>query len=164
MEWINEMFATMEKDRAAVSVKKSVKDEMAKPDHLRKPTPGAMDAWNMLVSSIANDVNDFNNHEKRAGQTAARMRQSHSQCEVYLPGMHSKRLVLDLANNELRVLVHPDFPTQQLTITIEPDLDGQHSFWVLGEPSKQGARLSVQKLSEYLLKPVLCSAAINREL
>lgn len=31
MEWINEMFATMEKDRAAVSVRKSVKDEMAKP-------------------------------------------------------------------------------------------------------------------------------------
>jgi hypothetical protein len=164
MEWINEMFATMEKDRAAASVKKSEKDEIAKPKHPQKPTPGALDVWNALGSSIANDVNDFNTHEKRAGQTAVCVRQSHSQCEVYLPGMHSKRLVLALANNELRVSVHPDFPTQQLTITIEPDPDGQHSFWVLGEPSKQGARLSVQKLSEYLLKPVLCSAAINREL
>jgi hypothetical protein len=51
-----------------------------------------------------------------------------------------------------------------LTITIELDPDGQHGFWVLGEATKESARLSVQQLSEYLLKPVLCCAAINREM
>ena len=158
MQWIDEMFASMEKDRAAVSVRRSVKDEIAKPEPPRKPTPGATDAWNELVSSIANDVNDFNAHERRAGQTAARMRQSHSQCEVYLPGMHGKRMVLTLDGNDLLVSVHPEFPAQQLAITVEPDKEGQHGFWVLGEPTQKSGTLSVQELSEYLLKPVLAGS------
>jgi hypothetical protein len=86
------------------------------------------------------------------------------QCEVYLPGMHSKRLVLTLDNNDLQVAVHPEFPKQDVTITIEFDKEGQHGFWVLGETNKDSAELSVQRLSEYLLKPVLSSAAINSEL
>jgi hypothetical protein len=166
MEWINEMFSTMEKDRAAESVEKGQKNarKNAQAKHPAKQAPGAPDVWNTLVSSIENDVNAFNSHEKRATQTKVSMHHSHSQCQVYLSGMHSKRLVLTLDNNDLRVSVHPDFPAQQVTITIEPDLDGRHAFWVLGEPGKEGAKLSVQDLSQYLLKPILCSAAIDREL
>jgi len=66
-----------------------------------------------------------------------------------------------LENNDLYVSVHPDFPNQRLTITIEPDADGKHGFWVLGECTKERAKLSAQQLSEYLLKPILASASIN---
>jgi hypothetical protein len=72
-------------------------------------------------------------------------------------------MVLTLANNDLQVLVHPDFPKQPLTITFEPDEDGKHGFWVLGEPSKKSGKVSVQQLSEYLLKPILASADISTE-
>ena len=164
MKWIDEMFASMEKDRAAESAQRAAKGtEADRTEHHTKKIRGAPDAWSALVSSITNDVHDFNKHQMRAGQTAVCISERRSQCEVYLPGMHSKRLVLTLNNNDLQVEVHPDFPKQPLTITIEPDKDGQHGFWVLGEPTKEGAKLSVQQLSEYLLKPVLASAAINRE-
>jgi hypothetical protein len=59
------------------------------------------------------------------------------------------------------VSVHPDFPNQRLTIKIEPDADGKHGFRVLGEYTKERAKLSGQQLSEYLLKPILASASIN---
>jgi hypothetical protein len=75
--------------------------------------------------------------------------------------MHGKRMVLTLDGNDLHVSVHPDFPEQELTITIEPDQEGQHGFWVLGEPAKESGKRSVQQLSEYLLKPVLAYADIN---
>jgi hypothetical protein len=165
MKWIDEMFATMEKDRAAASVLKRANGTKAgRREDVEREIPGATDAWGALVTSITNDVSDFNKHRERAGQTAVGISQRHSQCEVYLPGMHSKRLVLTLHNNDLQVAVHPDFPKQQSTITIEQDKDGKHGFWVLGEPAKEGAKLSVQQLSEYLLKPVLASAAIHTEL
>jgi hypothetical protein len=164
MKWIDEMFATMETDRAAASAKRSAKTAKADgTEHLKKQIPGALDAWSALVSSITNDVGDFNKHKKRAGQTAVRVAQRGFHCEVYLPGMHGKRLVLTLDNNDLQVSVHPDFPKQPLTITIEPDKDGQHGLWVLGEPTKESGQLSVQQLSEYLLKPILASGDINKE-
>jgi hypothetical protein len=164
MKWIDEMFVSMEKDRAAESTQNGARG--AKVDHTGHPPKkirGAADVWSALVSSITNDVNDFNKHQMRAGQTAVCISERPSQCEVYLPGMHSKRLVLTLSNNDLQVAVHPEFPKQKLTITIEPEKDGQHAFWVLGDPAKEGAKLSVEQLSEYLLKPVLASAAINQE-
>jgi hypothetical protein len=77
--------------------------------------------------------------------------------------MHSKRLVLTLANNGLKVSVHPDFPKQQSTITIELDKEGQHGWWALGKLTTETAQLSGQELSEYLLKPVLASADFNRD-
>ena len=77
--------------------------------------------------------------------------------------MRGKRLVLTLDRNDLQVSVHPEFPKQPLTITIEPDTEGQHWFWFLGERTKESGKLSVQKLSEYLLKPIFASADINRE-
>jgi hypothetical protein len=164
---MDEMFATMEKDRAAASAKRSAV-KTGRIEHLEKQIPGARDVWNALISSIKSDVNDFNKHKKRAGQTAVRVAQRGFQCEVYLPGMHGKRLVLTLDNNDLEVSVHPDFPKQQLKITIEFDKDSQHGFWVLGEPTKKeptkmGGQLSCQELSEYLLKPILVSADINPE-
>jgi hypothetical protein len=164
MAWIDEMFANMEKEKAAASAKRSAKATKAgRKEHPKNQIPGALDAWNALVSSITNDISEFNKHKKRAGQTAVNMSQRRFQCEVYLPGMHSKRLVLTLDNNDLRVSVHPDFPPQQLTITMEPDKEGRHGFWVLGEPAKESGKLSVQQLSEYLLKPILASADTNTE-
>jgi hypothetical protein len=165
MEWIIEMFANMEKDRVAALAKRSPSAiKVAPTEHHNQQTAGTASAWNALVSAISSDVNEFNAHKERAGQTAVRIRQRPSECEVYLPGMHSQRMVLMLSNEDLQVSVHPDFPKQRLTITIELDPDGQHGFWVLGEATKESARLSVQQLSEYLLKPVLCCAAINREM
>ena len=166
MLWISEMFASMEKDLAE-SAKRSAhmpKVELAK--HLTKKIPDTQAVWNALISSITNDVNEFNNHKERAGQTAVCVSSKHFRCEVYLPGLQSKRMVLTLDNNDLQVSVHPEFPKQQLAITIELDQDGQHGFWVLGGTTKEkeSAKLSVQQLSEYLLKPILSSAAINREL
>jgi hypothetical protein len=164
MKWIDEMFASMEKDRAPVSATRIVGDtKVDRTERLKKQSPGALSAWNVLVTSITSDVNDFNKHKKRAGQTAVCMSQGPSQCQVYLPGMHSKRLVLTLDNNGLEVSVHPDFPKQQSTITIELDKEGQHGWWVLGKPTKENAKLSGQQLSEYLLKPILSSADINGE-
>ena len=162
MSWIDEMFANMKKEKAAVLAKRGANGSKAdRTRHPKKQIPGALTAWSALVSSITADVSDFNNHKERAGQTAVRMSERPFQCEVYVPGMHGERLVLTLDNNNLHVTVHPDFPEQQLTITIELDKEGQHIFWVLGEPTKEGAKLSVQQLSEYLLKPLLASADIN---
>ena len=161
MKWIDEMFADMKKERAAALVSSANGSKVSGTKHPTKQIPGALNAWRALVSSITVDVRDFNNHKERAGQTAVRMSQRPLECEVYVPGMHGERLVLTLDDNDLHVTVHPDFPDQQLTITIELDKEGQHTFWVLGEPTKEGAKLSVQQLSEYLLKPLLASADIN---
>jgi len=76
--------------------------------------------------------------------------------------MQGKTLVLALDNQDLHVSVHPDFPEQKLTITLELDREGQHGFWVLGQATKESAKLSDQQLSEYLLKPILSCASINR--
>jgi hypothetical protein len=163
MQWIDEMFVKMEKERAAASAHRSEKGIQA--DGTKRPkkqVPGTLAAWNSLVSSITKDVNEFNNHKDRAGQTPVRISQRPLQCEVHLPGMGGKSLVLTLDNKDLQVSVHPEFPKQPLAIAIELDKDGQHGFWVLGESSKESAKeLSDQQLSEYLLKPVLSSAAIN---
>jgi len=162
MKWIDEMFADIEKDGAAALAKRSA--NAAKPgrtEHPNKQIPGAPEAWNALISAIGIDVKDFNKHKKRARQTAVRTSQRGFECEVYLPGMNGKRMVLTLDNNDLQVSVHPDFPKQPLTITIEPDKEGQHGFWVLGEPSQDSGKLSVQQLSEYLLKPIFVSADID---
>jgi len=162
MQWIDEMFVTMEKDRAAAAAKKMEKVGKAEgTKHAKKHVPGVLNAWNGLVSSITKDVNDFNNHKERAGQTPARIRQRHFECEVHLPGMQGKRLVVTLDNKDLQVSIHPEFPKQPLAIAIELDKDGQHAAWVLGDSAKENARLSDEQLSEYLLKPVLSSASIN---
>ncbi len=165
MQWIDDMFVNMEKERTAASAHRS--ETAAKPDRkegAKKQSPATLNAWNELVSSLTSDVNDFNNHKERAGQTAVRMSQRRSQCEVHVPGMHGKSLVLTLDNNNLQVSVHPEFPKQQVSITIECDNEDQRGFWVLGETTRESAELSVQQLSEYLLKPVLSSVPVPREL
>jgi hypothetical protein len=164
MQWIDEMFVNMEKERSAASAKKSEKAaKVDRAEHLKKQVPGALKAWNSLISSITKDVNEFNNHKDRSGQTPARISQRRFQCDVHLPGMQAKSLVLTLENNDLQVSVHPDFPKQLLNIAVELDSDGQHASWVLGESNSENTKLSDQQLSEYLLKPVLSSASINRE-
>ena len=162
MKWIDEMFMGMEKDKAAESVRLAARGPKVEPtEHREKPVPGALEVWSALFSSIGNDVTDFNKHPERAGKAPASVSHRRNLCEVYLPGMQSKRLVLTLENNDLYVSVHPDFPNQRLTITIEPDADGKHGFWVLGERTEERAKLSAQQLSEYLLKPILASASID---
>lgn len=164
MQWIDDMFVSMEKERAAAALAKGGANghKVNQTKHLKKEIPGALNAWGALVSSITSDVNEFNKHKERAGQTPVRMSQRRFQCEVHLPGMHGKSLVLTLDDKDLQVSVHPDFPKQPLTITIELK-EGQHGSWVLGESTKENAKLSDQQLSEYLLKPVLSGAAIDRE-
>jgi len=156
------MFMDMEKDKAAESAEMAARG--TKVEHTEggeRQVPGAPEMWSALFSSIENDVSNFNKHHKRAGKTHVSVSHRHNQCEVYLPGMQSKKLVLTLENNDLYVSVHPDFPNQRLTITIESGADGKHGFWVLGERTKERAKLSAQQLSGYLLKPVLASASIN---
>ncbi len=166
MQWIDEMFVNMEKERAAAALSKGSANSarVNQTKHLKKQMPGALNAWSALVSSITSDVNEFNKHKERAGQTPVRMSQRRFECEVHLPGMHGKSLVLTLDGKDLQVSVHPDFPKQPLTITIELDQAGQNGFWVLGESTKENSKLSDEQLSEYLLKPVLSSAAIDREM
>src|SRR5277367_1904615 len=143
MQWIDEMFVNMEKDRTAASAKRSEKrTEADVTQHPKKQVPGTLIAWNSLVSSITNDVNEFNNHKERVGQTPARISQRHFQCEVHLPGLRGNSLVLTLDNKDLQVSVHPEFPKQPLTIAIEPDGEGQQADWLLGESSKDNAKLS----------------------
>lgn len=162
MKWIDEMLASMEDNRGPAPAKRSgAGTKVDRTERLKKQSPGALSAWSALVSSITTDINDFNQHKKRAGQTAVCMSQKPFQCQVYVPGMHSKRLVLTLANDGLKVSVHPDFPTQQSTITIELDKEGQHGSWVLDKLTRESAQLSGQELSEYLLKPILASADIR---
>jgi hypothetical protein len=162
MQWIDEMFANMEKDRAAASAKRSEKAaSVARAKHVKNQVPGVLHAWNALVTSITNDVTEFNSHKERAGQTPARVLQRYFECAVHLPGMQGKSLVLTLDNPDLQVSVRPDFPKQPLSIAIELDADGQNAFWILGESREGNAKLSNQQLSEYLLKPVLSSASTN---
>jgi hypothetical protein len=162
MQWIDDMFVTMDKAKSAEAAKRQVHRAPSDPkEHVKGRSPGSQDAWKALVSAIKNDVNYFNNHKRRKGQTAVCISDRRFECEVYLPGMLSKRMVVTLDNNDLRVSVHPDFPDQQLVVTIEPDPDGKHSFWVLGGAVKENRRLSVEQLSEDLLKPILSSADIS---
>ena len=162
MKWIDEMFMGMEKDKAVESARLAARGPKAeRPERREKQVPGAREEWSALFSSIGIDVSEFNKHPERAGKAPASVSHSRNVCEVYLPGMQSKRLVLTLENNDLYVSVHPDFPNQRLTIRIEPDADGKHGFWVLGERTKEKAKLSAQQLSEYLLKPILVSSSIN---
>jgi len=164
MKWIDEMFASMENNREPVPANGGAGGtKVDRTERLKKQSPGSLSAWDTLLASITSDVNEFNQHKKRAGQTAVCMSQGPFQCQVYVPGMHSKRLVLTLTNNGLKVSVHPDFPKQQSTITLELDNEGQHGSWVLGKLTKENSQLSGQELSEYLLKPILASADINRE-
>jgi hypothetical protein len=165
MPWIDEMFVDMEKEHTAALAKRNAKAaKVNQTKHPKDQIPGALNAWNGLVSSITSDVNEFNKHKERVGQTPVRMSPRHLQCEVHLPGMHGKSLVLTLHEKDLQVSVHPDFPKQPLSIAIELEKKGQQGLWILGESTKENAGLSDQQLSEYLLKPILSTAAINREL
>ena len=163
MKWIDEMFTGMENNQEPVPVKRNAGGtKVDRTERLKKQSPGALSAWSALLTSITSDVNEFNQHKQRAGQTAVCMSHGPLQCQVYLPGMHSKRLVLTLDNDGLEVSVHPDFPKQRSTITIELDKEGQHGSWVVGRLTRENAQLSAPELSEYLLKPILASADFNK--
>ena len=163
MRWIDEMFVSLEKERDAASAKGAEsRVKVASTEDPKQEAPGTVKAWKALVLAITKDVTEFNSHKDRAGQTPVRIAQRHFQCDVHLPGMQGKSLVLTLDNRDLQVSIHPDFPKQRSTIAIELDKDGEHTSWALGESGKEDAKLSNQQLSEYLLKPVLSGASITQ--
>ena len=85
MKWIDEMFVNLEKERAAESAHRSARaTKVNRAAHPQRQIPGAMDKWSVLLSAISNDVDDFNKHKKRAGQTPVRMSHRPFECEVYL--------------------------------------------------------------------------------
>jgi|SRR5271165_1802984 len=161
MPWMKEMFVNMEKDRTAAAAERGTHHAKVDRTNPQKRSPGELQAWNSLISSITSDINNFNDAKERAGHTAVRISKRNFQCEVHLSGMQGKTLVLTLDNQDLNVSVHPDFPEQTLTITLELDSQG-HVFWILGQAANESKKLSDQQLSEYLLKPILSCAAINR--
>jgi hypothetical protein len=77
MQWIDDMFVSMEKARAAAALAKGSANgrKVNQTKHLKNEIPGALNAWSALVSSITTDVNEFNKHKERAGQTPVRMSQ-----------------------------------------------------------------------------------------
>lgn len=157
MHWIDEMFVSMEEDRTAALAKTSKKPaQIDRIEHAKKPTAATLNAWNALVAVISKDVNQFNNHKERAGETPVRISRRYLECEVHVPGMDGHSLILTLDNKDLLVAEPPDFPKQPLPI--EVDTDGQRAFWILVKSTEQNAKLSEEQLSEYLLKPVLSSA------
>jgi hypothetical protein len=158
MQWMNEMFANMQKERSAPSLRTADEAKADRTEHPRNRA--AQSGWDTLVSAITRDVNYFNNRKERSGHTLVRISQRHFQCEVHLSGMQGKTLALALEDRGLQVSVHPDFPVQQRTIKLD---EAQAGFWILGLATKESAKLSCDQLSEYLLKPILSSAAINRE-
>jgi len=158
MQWMDEMFANMENERTAPSLRHA---DDAKADRTEYPrSRAAQSGWDALVSAITKDVNSFNSRKERSGHTVVRISQRHFQCEVHLSGMHGKTLALTLEDRGLQVSVHPDFPVQPLTISLDEGRDG---FWILGPTTNESEKLSCEQLSEYLLKPILSCAAINRE-
>jgi hypothetical protein len=120
--------------------RKSDGSKVVPTERLQERAPGTLKAWNSLVSSITNDANQFNNDKERVGQTLTRVSRRHFECEVHLPGMQGKNMVLTFDNNEFQVSVHPEFPKLPLTIAIELDGEGQPASWLLGESTKENAK------------------------
>ncbi len=160
MEWIDGMFVAMKADED-IALKRKQHTKGEKPKNREKQAAGALSAWKGLTAAIAADVNDFNLHPRRAGKSQVCMHDklvspNHFECDVLVPGMSSEMLVLKLDNsNSIEVSVRPRFPAQPMAITLESDDNGQQSHWSVGNTPENKARMSVQELSEYVLKPLL---------
>jgi len=170
MVWINEMFVGMEKEAELASITRGKKNtRVATKQNLNDPIPVESPAWKALVFALMTDINDFNTHPKRSGQRPVSINHkppsgTHVECAIYLPGMRNKMMILTLENdNHLLVSVHPDFPKQRLAITLGSDSDSHRYFWMLGDTSDETTEISTERLSEYLLKPVLSLAEISNE-
>jgi|SRR5579872_1475554 len=162
MKWIDEMFVTMKADELTAIARKQKKHiTRDKPKPQAMQAAGALAAWKALTAAIAIDVNDFNLHPQRIGKSPVCMQDkmvspTRFECDVLVPGMSSEMLVLRLdSDNSVEVSVHPKFPAQPLAITLEPDDDGHNSHWIVGNTAENMATMSVQQLSEYVLKPIL---------
>jgi|SRR5579872_3571014 len=162
MKWIDEMFVTMKADEeTGFALKQRKRTTKEKPKGQIAQATGVLAAWKALTAAIAVGVNDFNLHPRRAGKSPVCMHDklvspTRFECDVLVPGMSSEMLVLRLdGNNSVEVSVHPRFPAQQLAITLESDDEGHDIHWSVGNASGSMARMSVQQLSEYVLKPIL---------
>lgn len=169
MAWIDAMLVSTGKEAAPAPA--MISGQRASVETLKNPakqTAATLNAWKALVFAITSDVNKFNNHPKRTERGAVRVHdkllsRTHFQCEIFLPGMRSKMMVLALENdNDVRVSIHPEFPKQRCAIRIGSDQEGECHFWVLGDTPDKTTELSAEQLSEYLLKPVLSLAEAGK--
>jgi hypothetical protein len=167
MPWIDEMLSATRLDKAPESAKKKLGHTSdGDADRLDQQISVGKDAWTDLLTVLRADVKEFNNHKSRAGHSPALMsgqalELARFQFEVYVPEMNSRLLVLTLTGNSLHVNVRPQFPSQQWTITLESSKSGKHYSWFLDGTDKEKKEVSVQHLSQYLLKPILSSSEID---
>jgi hypothetical protein len=167
MQWIDEMLSATRVTKASESAKRKLAhSEDGGPNKSDKQISAGKEAWAELLSVLRSDVKEFNNHKSRVGHSPALMSTqalslTRFQFEVYVPEMNSRLLVLTLAGNSLQVEVRPQFPNQQSKITLEPSKNGKHYCWLLDGPGKEKKEVSVQRLSEYLLRPILFSSEID---
>jgi hypothetical protein len=167
MPWVDEMLSATRLNRASESAKRRL--DHASNSDTDKPEmqiSGGKDAWADLLAVLRTDVKEFNNHKSRAGHSPALMSGqtlalARFQFEVYVPEMNSRLLVLTLTGNSLHVNVRPQFPDQQSTIRLESGKNGKHYCWFLDGLGKEKKEVSVQQLSEYLLRPILSSSEID---
>jgi hypothetical protein len=169
MAWIDDILVGTDRESGTEFLRKSGRTTSVETTkNPAKQTAATLKAWKALVFAITNDVNDFNNHPTRAKLGAVRVHdkllsRTHFQCEIYLPGMRSKMLVLALENdNDVKVSIHPEFPKQRFDIRLESDKESDCHFLVLGDTPDKTTELSVEQLSEYLLKPVLSLAESSK--
>jgi hypothetical protein len=168
MPWIDEMFAGIRqaKDTALERRNAEHSSSVDAVTNSEEQISDARDAWSSLISVMRNDVNEFNNNKSRGRQNPVLMTEqtlslTNFHFEVYLPEMHSKLLVLTLEGGSLHIIVRPDYPDQRSTITLVSAKNSQHYCWVLREPGEAIETVTVQQLSERLLKPILSSAEID---
>jgi hypothetical protein len=167
MPWVDEMFSATRVNKASESARRRLghasNGDTDKPD---KQVSVGKEAWADLLTVLRTDVKEFNNHKSRAGHSPALMSGqtialTRFQFEVYVPEMNSRLLVLTLTGNSLHVTVRPQFPDQQSTIRLESGKNGKHYCWSLDGSGKEKKEVSVQQLSEYLLRPILSSSEID---
>jgi hypothetical protein len=167
MPWIDEMLSVTRLNKASESAKRKVgHSSSSDAEKVDKQISAGKDAWADLIAALRADVKDFNNHSTRVGHSPALMSGqslalARFQFEVYVPEMNSRLLVLTLTGNSLYVNGRPQFSVQPLTITLESAENGKHYGWFLDGTGKEKKQVSVEQLSEYLLKPILASSEID---
>jgi hypothetical protein len=167
MTWIDEMLSRRKASLDSESaLRKRTHSEHGPAEKPEKLISVGEEAWAELLAVLRKDVKEFNDNKSRAGHSPVLMSTekialAKFQFEVYVPEMNSRLMVLTLTGNSLHVDVRPKFPDQQSTITLESSKNGKHYFWLLDATGKSKKELSVQDLSEYVLRPILSSSEVD---
>ena len=164
MPWIDEMLSHAKENKIAADAKRRIRKLSNRPlENSEKRISVGKRAWEDLLLAMRKDVAEFNNNKSRLGHSPVLMTSEASaladyQFEVYVPEMSSKLLVLTLAGNNLHIVIRPEFPEQPSAVTLRSIRNSPNYCWMLGGTDGTEKELSVQKLSEYLLRSVLSSA------